>query len=82
MSSLSWLFSGFDAFLCFDDRWFESFVVKNYLEETFVLTVFWVEYFTFFWSTNLLLTLSKNFKEWDFTRTIEEFGLDIEDINC
>ena len=56
--------------------------MKNYLQETFVLTVLWIEYFTFFWSANLLFSLSKNFKEWDFAGAIEEFGFNIEDINC
>jgi len=56
-------------------------VAKDNLKESVVLTVFWVEYFAFFGSYYLGLTLTEKLKKRDFAGAIKELCLRINNIN-
>jgi len=69
-------------FLILNNRWLKSIICQLYLQEPFILTILRIKYFTFLLFDDSLFTLSKNFKEWDLAGAVEEFGFDVEDVDC
>ena len=61
---------------------FFTFIAQDYVNETIILPIFRIKYFTFLSFNNLWLTLTKQFKKRNFTWPKEKLILYIKNIDC